>query len=62
VVAYSRQKFGVAFEHFTKAIISNPKCGASVRVAVAACSFRLENYDKAKMALEKALTIDVRYL
>jgi TolA-binding protein len=60
-VAYAREKYSIAIEHFAKALQSHPKCdtSASVRVAIAGCCFRLKQYDRAKVILEKALAIEV---
>lgn len=58
VVAYARQKFGPALEHFSKAIQAHPGCSATVRVAVASCCFKLEQYEKARSAIDKAISLD----
>lgn len=58
IVAYSRQKYEAAVEMFGRAIMSNPHCDASIRVAFASSCFRLKQYDRAKAALEKALALD----
>ena len=58
VVAYARQKYGPALEHFSKAIQAHPGCSATVRVAVASCCFKLEQYEKARSAIDKAISLD----
>jgi hypothetical protein len=44
---------------FIEAISSNPACSGSVRLAVACCCFKLQQYDRAKAAIDKALYLDV---
>ena len=61
VVAFSRNKYQVALEHFVKAIQEHPACGAEVRVAIASCCFKLEQYDRARAAIETAISLDVSF-
>ena len=59
MVAYARQRYQVALDHFSKAIMTNPACGGTVRMAVVCCCFKLEQYDRAKLAVDKALALEV---
>jgi tetratricopeptide (TPR) repeat protein len=59
-VAFGRQKYSTALENFCKAVQCHPSCGAGIRVAIANCCFRLGQYERAKFALDKALSLDVR--
>ncbi len=59
-MAYSNKKFQAALDHFSKAIISNPACGARVRLAVACCCYKLEQFDRAGMASDMAFAMEVR--
>lgn len=60
-MSYASQRYDQAVGHFVKAVQTNPgTSGASVRMAVALCCFKLEQYDRARIALEKCLSIDVR--
>lgn len=60
MVSYVAQKYELALSHFVKAVQTNQEAsGASVRIALALCCFKLEQYDRARMALEKSLSIDV---
>jgi tetratricopeptide (TPR) repeat protein len=60
IVAYTREKFSSAMDHFSKALQTHPKCSAaaSVRVAIASCCFKLKQFDRARAILEKALVAD----
>ena len=55
---YSKLKYQLAADNFINAIKSHPSCGASVRVAIAACFYKLEYYEKASVAVEYAFSID----
>lgn len=59
VVNYANGKYTIARDHFSKAIQSHPACSATVRVALASCCFKLEEYDRAKHVLESAIKLDV---
>lgn len=54
-----RKKYSSALEYFSKALHQNPQCGANVRVAIASCTFKLEQYDRTRAALDRALALDV---
>jgi tetratricopeptide (TPR) repeat protein len=56
LVDYHLQKYASALEYFTKAIFLKPDCDGSIRVVVAACFFRLGQFEKSQAALERSLT------
>ncbi|KAJ1439799.1 hypothetical protein B484DRAFT_427567, partial [Ochromonadaceae sp. CCMP2298] len=59
IVAFANQRYEQALAHLVKAVQANPLAsGASVRLAIACCCFKLEQYDRAKLALEKCARID----
>jgi len=58
VIAYAKKKYPAALEYFHKAIVENPGCGASVRVAVASCLFKMGKYESSRSAVEYALELD----
>lgn len=60
-MAYSKGDFKTALSRFIEAITINPACAGSVRLALACCCFKLEEYDRTKAALDKAFEIDVCY-
>lgn len=60
IVAYSKMKWQSSLESFAKALQENPGCGSSVRVAISACLFKLELYDKAQAAVDVAFAMDPR--
>ena len=60
LVAYASLRYDVALGHFSKAVQTNPVAsGASVRLAVALCCYKLELYDRARAAIEKCIQLDV---
>jgi tetratricopeptide (TPR) repeat protein len=61
IVAYSREKYSLALEQFSKALQKHPKSPASIRVAIASCCFKLKHFDRARAILEKALASDVSF-
>lgn len=61
-MSYAALKYDLALSYFVKAVQTNPEAsGASVRTAVALCCFKLEQFDRARLALEKSLAVDVRH-
>ena len=46
-------------EHFSKALQRHPKSLSSIRVVIASCCFKLNQFDRARAILEKALACDV---
>jgi tetratricopeptide (TPR) repeat protein len=61
IVAYSKDKYALAVEHFSKALQKHPKSLSSIRVVIASCCFKLKQFDRARAILEKALANDVSY-
>ncbi len=60
MVSYAALKYDTALSYYVKAVQINPEAsGATVRTAVALCCFKLEQYERARVALEKSLAIDV---
>jgi len=62
MVAYANSKFSVALEHFSKAVEYYPQCHASVRAAIACCCYKLQDYERAKLAVQRGIQLDVRIL
>lgn len=61
LVSYATVRYEAALTHFTRAVSTNPVAsGASVRMAVALCFYKLEQYDRARAAIEKCIQLDVR--
>lgn len=56
---YAQERYQPALDYFTKAIQRHPTCGASVRVAVTCCCFKLEQYDRARAAVDRAVKMEV---
>mmetsp|Transcript_24965 Transcript_24965/g.36827 ORF Transcript_24965/g.36827 Transcript_24965/m.36827 type:complete len:1271 (-) Transcript_24965:188-4000(-) len=54
-VAFTNKKYSSALNYFTKALHHNSKCGSNVWVAIATCTFRLEQFDETRAALDRAL-------
>lgn len=59
VTAYIKKNYTVALGHLCEAVKLNPDCGAGPRIAIAVCSMKLKQYERAGFALEKALQLDV---
>ena len=63
MVSYANQKYEQSLNHFVKAVhVNHCASGHTVRLAIACCCFKLHQYDRAKLALEKSLSIDVIYI
>lgn len=60
-MCYINKNYEEALRHFTDAIQKFPECGASgsVRVAAAACCFKLEQYRRAHDACDAAIYCEV---
>lgn len=58
-MAYSKERYAPAMEHFSKALQKHPKSISSIRVVIASCCFKLKQFDRARAILEKALACDV---
>lgn len=61
IVAYSKEKYAIAMEHFSKALQKHPKSLSSIRVVIASCCFKLKQFDRSRAILEKALASDVSH-
>lgn len=57
-LCYHKKDYRGALFYYKKAIQTNSKCPASVRVGIAHCFLKLNNEKKAKMAFERALQLD----
>jgi len=65
MVAYANSKFSNALEHFSKAVEYYPDCHASVRTAIACCCYKLQEYERAKLTVQRGIKLDpsdVNYL
>jgi Flp pilus assembly protein TadD len=53
-----------ALTHLVKGVQHHPQAniGPSMRLAIAVCCFKLGQYDRARAALEKSISMDVRVL
>jgi RNA polymerase-associated protein CTR9 len=60
MVAFSQNNYPSAMDYFSRAVTTFPGCHASVRTAISCCSFKLQQYDRARLALHRANEIDVR--
>ncbi len=58
ITQYSKGEFEKSLSYFKEAIQNFQNCPSSVRVAAGLCLFKLENYEKAKICLEKVLVND----
>jgi tetratricopeptide (TPR) repeat protein len=58
ITSFFRQKYAQALENFTKAITCHPGCNSTLRIAFAVCAFKLEQYERARAASEKAILMD----
>jgi tetratricopeptide (TPR) repeat protein len=56
---YLRQRYAPALDFFTKAIQQNAAAPAAVKIAAAVCSFHLNDYNKARGLVERAMAMDV---
>ena len=62
VVAFNRGNLPQALDYLSKAVCTNPSCDASLRLAVSVCCFKLEQFDRAKVAADRALSLEVHSL
>lgn len=58
ITSFFRQRYAQALENFTKAITCHPGCNSTLRIAFAVCAFKLEQYERARAASEKAILMD----
>jgi len=57
-IAFNRKDYRGALAYYKKALRSNPKCPADVRLGMAHCFLKLGNTEKARLAFERALQLD----
>jgi len=57
-IAFNRKDYRGALAYYKKALRSNPKCPADVRLGMAHCFLKLGNVEKARLAFERALQLD----
>jgi Flp pilus assembly protein TadD len=62
MTAYSQGNYQLALDHLTKAVMNNPKCSPTVRIAIACCCFKLQQFDRARYAVHRATAMDVSLL
>ncbi len=59
-MSYASQRYEQAEKYFVSAIQTNPTAsGATVRLALAMSCYKLEQYDRARVAVEKAISLEV---
>lgn len=57
-IAFNKKDYRGALAYYKKALRTNPNCPASVRLGMGHCFVKLNKLEKAKMAFERALTLD----
>lgn len=57
IVAFAQNRPKATVDHLSKAIALHPGCDPSVRTAIAAACFKLDQFDRAKSALTKAASL-----
>ncbi|KAK7475279.1 hypothetical protein BaRGS_00033510 [Batillaria attramentaria] len=57
-IAFNKKDFRGALAYYKKALRTNPKCPASVRLGMGHCFVKLNRLPKARMAFERALQLD----
>ena len=57
-VSFGMRQPKAALECFTKAIELNPACSASVRIALAVCCFELQQFERSRLAVKRALCLE----
>jgi tetratricopeptide (TPR) repeat protein len=58
MVAFSQNNYQSALDYFSRAVTTHPYCDPSIRTAIACCCFKLQQYDRARLALHRANTLD----
>ena len=58
IVSFTKEKYSLALDYFGKAINSHPNCSYTIRIAFSVCAFKLEQYERAKAAAEKAILMN----
>ena len=57
-VSLALRQTKVALEYFAKAIELNPACSATVRIALAVCCFDLQQFERSRLAVKRALSLE----
>ncbi|GFU22362.1 RNA polymerase-associated protein CTR9 homolog [Nephila pilipes] len=57
-IAFNKKDFRGALSLYKKALRTNPRCPAAVRLGMGHCFYKMGKLDKAKLAFERALTLD----
>ncbi|GFY42850.1 RNA polymerase-associated protein CTR9 homolog [Trichonephila inaurata madagascariensis] len=57
-IAFNKKDYRGALSLYKKALRTNPRCPAAVRLGMGHCFYKMGKLDKAKLAFERALTLD----
>ncbi|KAI1309430.1 RNA polymerase-associated protein CTR9 -like protein [Halotydeus destructor] len=57
-IAFNKKDYKASLVHYKKALKTNPRCPADVRLGMAHCFYKLGKVDKAKLAFERALQLE----
>lgn len=57
-IAFNKKDYRGALAFYKKALRTNPKCPAAVRLGMGHCFYKLNKHDKARLAFERALQLD----
>ncbi|GIY16839.1 RNA polymerase-associated protein CTR9 homolog [Caerostris darwini] len=57
-IAFNKKEYRGALSLYKKALRNNPKCPAEVRLGMGHCFYKMGKLDKARLAFERALTLD----
>ncbi|CAH1786982.1 unnamed protein product [Owenia fusiformis] len=57
-IAFNKKDYRGALAYYKKALRTNPKCPANVRLGMGHCFVKLGKPEKARLAFERALTLD----
>ena len=57
-IAFNKKEFRPALTFYKKALRTNPRCPADVRLGMGHCFYKLGKLEKAKLAFERALQLD----
>ncbi|XP_015748748.1 PREDICTED: RNA polymerase-associated protein CTR9 homolog [Acropora digitifera] len=59
-ISFNKRDFKGSLAYYKKALRTNPNCPASVRLGMGHCFVKLGKMDKARLAFERALSLDPR--
>ncbi|KAG5183337.1 hypothetical protein JKP88DRAFT_317093, partial [Tribonema minus] len=59
-ICFQEGRYKAALDHYCEVIRTNPACGASVRVGLGLCCYKLGQVARARAALQRALEMDPR--